>query len=89
MQPIIESKAEKLNSTNYYSWHQTIKANLIANGLYDFCVTFKDYEAKDFDHKKDNQAKYIILSSMKPEEVNKTGLCRTAFDLYHKIKENH
>ena len=41
------------------------------------------------DIKKDKEALYVLKSAIDPRELEKTGVCATAHELWKKIQENY
>jgi len=79
---------EKLDGTNYLEWKMVMVSHLKAQDLFKFCVRPQN-RVSETDRQKDDQAKWIILSSLERSEIRKTGICETARDLWLKLQENY
>lgn len=61
---------------------------LKARGLWDFCVD-ENADIKTENVQKIEETKHLLYTSMDPDQINATGSCVTAHDLWVKIKENN
>lgn len=83
----IEFKIEKLSNNNYTTWSMVVQSQLKGKDLWDFVTESKVNSPEEII--KNEQAKTLIYSSMETNQIAATGVCRTAYDLWVKIKENH
>lgn len=84
-------KIEKLSSSNYAIWKIIITSHLMAEDLWDAIELIPSADGKMEEEEKieNEKAKHLIYCSMEPHQIAATGVCKTARELWIKIKENH
>lgn len=93
----LSEKIEKLNRNNYDTWSIIMESVLKSRKLWDLVKLEIDLDSPEADDQakilldvtKNEEAKAILYTAMDREEIQKTGVCESASDLWFKIKENH
>lgn len=83
----LEFKIEKLSTGNYATWRTVLMSQHMGRDLWDFVVESKNNS--DEDKIKNEQANTLMYASMESTQISETGVCRSAHDLWIKIRENH
>lgn len=83
----VKSNQLMLTATNYSIWKQVIRAQLDYENLFELVT--RQESLKPEDKMKDKKALYIIMSSISGKELERTGVCTTAAELWKKCQENY
>lgn len=83
----ISGKMEKLSAKNYATWKIMMSSLLASKGLTTYCDKNTPVSEENFE--KHEQAKFLMYSTMDPQQIMATGVCESAAALWAKIKENH
>lgn len=89
MKGILDSRAEKLNASNWYFWKQTIILELKVRGLWNSVQTPIPAAPTDIQKAEDDKARLVILQMLERTEFDKVSSARNAYELFVKLQENH
>lgn len=81
-------RIELLTGKNYTSWKTIMTSVLMSKGLWPYVSTVPDLKLEE-NVLKNEEPKALIYTSMDSAQVNATGQCITAKELWLKVHENN
>lgn len=85
---IVSNGSWILNDSNYQGWKQVMMANLDFRGLWPAVQHPVMSEDKEM-IQKDKEALFILKSSIEAQQLDRTGVCSSAHELWRKLQENY
>lgn len=80
----IATSSAILTGSNYQSWKQVMEALLRHKGCWEAVQT-----EINADPEKDQEALWILKSSIESRELDKTGVCKSSFELWRILRGNY
>lgn len=89
----LEEKIDKLNARNYSTWKTVLESLLKSKKLWSLCVlpdgNKEMKEPNEAEVAKNEEAKTTMYITMTAEQIQMTGVCEFAYELWERIRENH
>lgn len=89
MKGVLDTRAEKLNSSNWYFWKQTIVLELRVRGLWNIVQAPLPLVVRDNQKSEDDKARLVILQMLERSEFDRVSSATSAHELFTKLQENH